>query len=173
MILFAECLVIAGMRVCYSVLSRRKGLYESWKGLKFVNASEIISSIIMHILFFYGKLSYLKVDHFSKYGLSDSDEEDVPVSNVKKFKPTKPLHQQPENSQIKQQQHRSDQQLLAKEVSHVETNFMGQATTWESDSHASGQEIHLNIHLVLPSGRFTLHFRMRLFMHLLPSLYIL
>jgi nuclear pore complex protein Nup98-Nup96 len=39
-----------------------------------------------------------KVDHFSKYGLSDSDEEDVPVFDVKKFKATMPLHQQQENT---------------------------------------------------------------------------
>jgi hypothetical protein len=49
----------------------------------------------------------------------------VPVSDVKKFKPTMPLHQQQEN-QKKQQQHKTDQQLLAREVSPVETNCMEQ-----------------------------------------------
>jgi nuclear pore complex protein Nup98-Nup96 len=32
-----------------------------------------------------------KVRHFSRYGLSDSDEEDIPVSDVKTFKLTMPL----------------------------------------------------------------------------------
>jgi hypothetical protein len=71
--------------------------------------------IFLHLTFF------CKVHHFSKYGLSDSGEEDVPVSD-KKFKPTMPLHQQQENHQKKQQQCKSDQQLLAREVSPVESN---------------------------------------------------
>jgi hypothetical protein len=93
------------------------------------------------LLIFYTTFYFCKVDHFSKYGLSDSDEEDVPVSDVKKFKPTLPLHQQQENHQKKQQQHKTDQQFLAKEVSPVKTNCMEQTTTCESDSHSTGQEI--------------------------------
>ncbi|XP_069679986.1 nuclear pore complex protein Nup98-Nup96 isoform X2 [Periplaneta americana] len=56
-----------------------------------------------------------KVDHFSKYGLSDSDEDDVPVSDVKKLKPTVPLHQQQGKVQKKQQ--KIDQSSLTKEIS--------------------------------------------------------
>jgi nuclear pore complex protein Nup98-Nup96 len=58
-----------------------------------------------------------KVHHFSKYGLYDSDE-DMPVSDVKKFKPTMSLHHQQDNHQKKQQEHKTDQQLLAKKISH-------------------------------------------------------
>jgi nuclear pore complex protein Nup98-Nup96 len=59
-----------------------------------------------------------KVHHFSKYGLYDSDEEDMPVSDVKKFRPTMSLHQQQDNHQKKEQEHKTDQQLLSKEISH-------------------------------------------------------
>lgn len=64
---------------------------------------------------------YCKVDHFSKYGLSDSDEEDIPVSDVKKFKPT--VRRQEEKQQ-KEQQKKTEQQLLATEVSAVGSNML-------------------------------------------------
>jgi len=60
--------------------------------------------IFIFLFYFLNKLFYFQVDHFSKYGLSDTDEEDNIPTDPKKAKLVN------QNTQMQQKQQQQSQQ---------------------------------------------------------------